>query len=240
MSETLVLRRVRSRCPSRVSSASISSTVGRLPLNSSGSFLTILVSHSATPIGFLKLRRAYSTTSLLFERHRRSPIDGLSSICRSRSSTAEKVEQVGVLENLGGHIRIGGWQGCLEVCDRPALAFMEVGFDLDLEYVVGPAMHGTLTRVPEAFLWTSTPLQQSDMVIPGYSCKNLLHNCPFRPGRRKGPHVLQVAGRQAAHIGECLTKILRKTVNNPGAPAFALLPLPPPQMNLIPKQLPPC
>src|SRR5713226_9021059 len=72
------------------SSASISSTVGKLPLRLSGSVSTIFVSHSATPIGLAISRNAYSTTILFFERQSKRPIVGLSSGWRRRSSAAER------------------------------------------------------------------------------------------------------------------------------------------------------
>lgn len=49
------------------SSASIFSTVGKIPTNSFGSALTMLVSHCATPIGPFRCRSAYSSTTLFRE-----------------------------------------------------------------------------------------------------------------------------------------------------------------------------
>ncbi len=72
------------------SSASISSTVGRLPRSSSGNVSTIVVSHPATPIGFFRSRSAYSTTTLFFDLHSKRPMVGPSSGCLIRSSTADR------------------------------------------------------------------------------------------------------------------------------------------------------
>jgi len=58
-----------------------------------GSVARTFVSHSATPLGFFRSRSAYSTTILSFERHSLSPIVGLSSGCRRRSSTAREANQ---------------------------------------------------------------------------------------------------------------------------------------------------
>lgn len=60
--------------PLQASSASISSTVGRLLFNPSGSRSARPDCHSATPIGLSMLRRAYSTSKCRFDRHRTRPI----------------------------------------------------------------------------------------------------------------------------------------------------------------------
>src|SRR5262249_59209069 len=78
--------------PSRslCSSASICSIEGRLDASSLGRERVICVSHCATPMGFWKSRRAYSTTRRLLERQSSNPMVGLSSGWRKRSSTAER------------------------------------------------------------------------------------------------------------------------------------------------------
>src|SRR6266404_7077570 len=58
------------------SSASIASTVGRLPLRFLGNDSTNFVCHSATPIGFLTSRNAYSTISRSFSLQSSKPIVG--------------------------------------------------------------------------------------------------------------------------------------------------------------------
>ena len=63
------------------SSASISSMLGKLPCNGSGSDLTSLVCHSATPIGLAMSRRAYSAMTRSRVLQRISPIVGTSEGC---------------------------------------------------------------------------------------------------------------------------------------------------------------
>jgi hypothetical protein len=59
---------------------------------------------------------------------------------------------------------------------------------------------------------------------PGYLCSNLLHNFRVLPGCGKSPHIFQVPGREAPHIGKIKPEIGRKTVNNLSAPSFGLPP----------------
>lgn len=66
---------------------------------------------------------------------------------------------------------------------------------LDLEYedMVRPALLDDLSCVPEALCGGIEFLQQGDVVVPRDSCKKLLHDCPHRPGRGEGAHVLEIA-----------------------------------------------
>ena len=66
-------------------------------------------------------------------------------------------------------------------------------------------------------------LQEGNVVIPGDLCKCILHNFPVRPCGGERPHVLQVPGRQAVHIGEGFAKVGRKPVYNARPPPFAIL-----------------
>ncbi len=71
-----------------VNSCSSSSIVGRLVFNSSGKASVNL--YSASPIGLLISRNAYSAVALSFVLHKITPIEGLSLGCLRRSSTAER------------------------------------------------------------------------------------------------------------------------------------------------------
>jgi hypothetical protein len=142
----------------------------------------------------------------------------------ARIGSAEKIEEIRILEDLGRHVRSGGRHREGEITGGLPLPLVKSGLDLELQNVVRPALRSTLTRIPEAILWAFALLQQRDMVIPGYLCKNLLHNCGMRPGSRQGPHVFEVTRRQAAHIRKRLAQVGGESVDNPGTPAFALLP----------------
>ena len=86
-------RRFRNDCSWPVAlpnSASISSMLGKLPFNDSGSDWTSLVCHSATPIGLAMSRKAYSAMTRSRVLQRISPIVGWSVGCFIRESTADR------------------------------------------------------------------------------------------------------------------------------------------------------
>ena len=62
--------------------------------------------------------------------------------------SAEEVEEIGVLENLGGHIRFDGWQRCIEISGRLALTLVSAGVNLDFENASRPAMCNACLGIP--------------------------------------------------------------------------------------------
>src|SRR5690606_11005954 len=58
----------------------------------------------------------------------------------ARVGGAEEVEQVRILEDLRGHVRVGRGQGVLEVVERLALALVGAAVDLELQDAAAPAV----------------------------------------------------------------------------------------------------
>ena len=61
-------------------------------------------------------------------------------------------------------------------------------------------------------------------MAPGKLCNKLLHERPIRPSLGEGPHVFQVARREAGHVGEIPSKISGQPLDDCGSPAFLRLP----------------
>ena len=80
-----------------------------------------------------------------------------------------------------------------------------------------------LAGVPESLFDGRALLHQSDVVVPGDSCKSLLHDCSFRPRGGEGAHVFQIAWRQSPHVRVGSAQVSRKPFDDPCAPACVLL-----------------
>lgn len=143
----------------------------------------------------------------------------------TRIGRAEKVKQVGVLENLGGHIRFGRRQGGAKVGNRFPLALMETSLDLEAENRLRPTLRNRFVGIPLTYRRIIQLVQESDIAPPGNLCNDPLHKFQVRPGHSKRPHVLKVARRETAHFRVCFAQIGGKTVDNLGPPAFLFLPL---------------
>ncbi len=143
----------------------------------------------------------------------------------ARVSGTKKVKEVRVLEYLGCHVRVRGWERGREVGDGLTLAFVETAFDLQHQHVPAPALLTDLPGVPQTNSGIVKLIQKCDVVVPGNLCKHLLHNLVFGPGSGKGAHVFEVARRKALYIGELAAQVRREPVDDFGAPAFALLAL---------------
>lgn len=61
---------------------------------------------------------------------------------------------------------------------------------------------------------------------PGDLCSKLLHSLSVRPRCREGSHVLELAGGQPLHLGECLAEVAEEPIDHLGAPTEGLLALP--------------
>src|SRR5574337_1197435 len=88
----------------------------------------------------------------------------------SRVGGAEEVEEVGVLEDLSGQVRLGGRQGIAEVGDGLALALVGVGVDLYGQDVARPAVLHHLADVPLPHGRVGYAIQQHAVVEPGDLC----------------------------------------------------------------------
>ena len=94
------------------------------------------------------------------------------------------------------------WKRAVEIRDRLALPMHSPGFNLVNQDIAAPAMLNRCLRVPEAFLGRCQLFENRDVVIPGDLCKHRLHNWLVPPGFRERTHVLQVARREAFHLGK--------------------------------------
>jgi hypothetical protein len=58
--------------------------------------------------------------------------------------------------------------------------------------------------------------QKDDVMAPGQNANRLLAIWKVRPRFRKGPHVLEIRGREALHLGECRPQIGRNLLDYAG------------------------
>ena len=57
-----------------------------------------------------------------------------------RIGRPDKVEEIGILEDLPGHVGIGGWESHLEIAYGLAVPLMGAVFDLEAQNRLGPAV----------------------------------------------------------------------------------------------------
>lgn len=140
-----------------------------------------------------------------------------------RIGGAEEIEQVRILEDLRGHVRVDRRQREREVALRLALAFVQAAFDLQRQNAAAPALPGTLRCVPESRLRIAQPVEEHDVLAPGEIWQQPLHNFGVRPGGSEVAHVTQVARREARHVGEGIAEIRGESIDDLRTPAFVLL-----------------
>ena len=134
---------------------------------------------------------------------------------------AQKVEQVRVFERVVRQCRIRRRQASLKVGDRRALAQVQAVFDIQRQRAARPALLHRLFGVPGA-IWCRIQLgQQGDDVEPRQLVSGLLTKLAVRAMLGKKPHVLEVAGRPAAHVRKRVLQVARQAVDHLGAPALA-------------------
>ncbi len=141
----------------------------------------------------------------------------------SRISGTKEIEEVGVLEDLVRHVRVSGRQRGLEVGEGLPVTLVGSVLDLQGKDVVGPARLCALARVPEALVRGAELLEQRDLMGPGNLCKRLLHNCSVGPRGRKSAHVLEVARREATHVGVRFAEVRCQAVDHLRSPPLVLL-----------------
>lgn len=69
-----------------------------------------------------------------------------------------------------------------------------------IEHGTAPAVLQGLASVPLSQLAAVETVKQAQIVAPGDLCNKLMHKCLVRPGLREGPHVLEVASAEPAHV----------------------------------------
>jgi hypothetical protein len=115
---------------------------------------------------------------------------------------SQEVEDVRVLEGLLREVGPRWRERGLEVRERLAGASVQAGHNLGEEHVAQPHALDGLTIVPLPRGLLLYAVQQGAAVEPGQSCSNLLHRFGLGPGGCERAHVLQVARREALHLGE--------------------------------------
>jgi hypothetical protein len=105
----------------------------------------------------------------------------------ARIGCAEKVEKIGILKHLRGHIGIGGRQGQGEVVYGLALPFVGAAIDHLSEQISGPAVLNRGFDVPKAYGGVRYPVQKEAIVEPWNLCSKLLHNVPHPAKPRQTP-----------------------------------------------------
>ena len=136
---------------------------------------------------------------------------------------ADEVEEVGIFEDLGGKVRVCRRQSGGEIVLGFALAEVLACLDLVDEDGLGPAVAGGGFGIPEAGGGIGELVEQGDIVTPRQLCNGALHNCLIRPSDGEGPHVFEIAWREAGHVGESFAEVSGEAVDNFGAPAFVFL-----------------
>jgi hypothetical protein len=104
----------------------------------------------------------------------------------------DEVEDVRVLGQVLGQIRVRRRQGRLEVGDGFARALTELGVDLVHQNVSRPAVFDSRRGIPEPDARILQLLKQDDVVPPGQLCNAALHNCGVGPRGGELAHVLEV------------------------------------------------
>lgn len=127
----------------------------------------------------------------------------------------EELEAVGILHQLPRQVRLRRWQGLGEIRDCFALAADQPAFDLVDENSAAPAVLDRPAGIPEPVVLGFQRVEQAEVMPPGQSCNNLLHNLQVRVGFGKGPHVGEVACRQPGHVREVAPQVLRKPLHRP-------------------------
>jgi len=136
---------------------------------------------------------------------------------------ADEVEEIRVFENLRGEIRVRRRKSERKIVLRLSAALMGLGFDLQRQNGMRPAVLHCMLRIPKPLLGRFELVQQSDVLIPANLCKGLLHNCSIRPRSSKGTHVFEVTRRESAHVRKGAAQVCGQAVDDLCAPALSLL-----------------
>lgn len=66
-------------------------------------------------------------------------------------------------------------------------------------------------------------IEKDAILAPWNLCSKLLHNFTVRPRLSESTHIFEVASGVTGELRKFLLKVVGKTINDPGAPAFAFL-----------------
>ena len=127
--------------------------------------------------------------------------NGLTTL-RRLVAKSEKIEMVGIFQDLRGKLGLGTRQLPLEVCDSGPLAKMKLVLDLNLEGIPWPCLLERLASIPVPQNRVGEPRDKDDDVEPGQLVSGLLTNSTIGAFLREKPHVLEVRRGQPLHIRE--------------------------------------
>lgn len=136
---------------------------------------------------------------------------------------AEEIEQVGIFEELRGHVGVCRRHGHREVVLRLARPEMELALDLNFRHVTAPPMGDGLADVERARVRVFDPLHDLEGVSPGQLRNRLLRNWACWELTGKNLHRQKVAHRKAAHVRECFLQVGGEAVDDSGPPTGFLL-----------------
>ena len=141
----------------------------------------------------------------------------------ARVSGAEKVEQVGVFEQLCSHVGLDRRHGECKVVLGLASAQVQLVLDVHFQDGAAPALGDALVDVEVAGGRVFGALHDLEHMAPGQLRNSLLRNWARRELAGEDLHRQEVARRQTTHVGEGRLKIGRQAINDLGAPGGLLL-----------------
>ena len=119
----------------------------------------------------------------------------------------------------------GGGSAAIEVGDGFSLAPVEIALDLVDQNRPAPAVMDGGPSVPHTLVTVGNLVEQDAVVEPRQLCSNLLHKLLLGPDLGETPHILEVAGREAFHIGKLALQVRCQAIDDFSSPAFLLLPI---------------
>ena len=137
----------------------------------------------------------------------------------------QKIEVVGIFGDFLREIGLRRREGAIEVGDGFSLAPVEIALDLVNQNRPAPAVMDGGPSVPDTLVTVGNLVEQDAVVEPRQLCSNLLHKFLLGPDLGEAPHILEVAGREAFHVGKRALQVRRQAIDDLGAPAFPLLPI---------------
>ena len=142
-----------------------------------------------------------------------------------RGRHGEKVEIVGVLEDLLRHVRVRGRQRTREVGEGLPFPFVQSALDLQDQNIPTPAVFEGGAKVPLSRGTILDPVQDTDIVAPGQFCNELLQNLIVGPSLGQRTHVTEVPRAEPFYSRELSLQILSEAVDNLASPLLSRKPL---------------
>ena len=137
----------------------------------------------------------------------------------------QKIEVVRIFRDLLCKIGLRRRQGAIEVGDGFSLAQVEMALDLVDQNRPAPAVMDGGPGVPHSLVTVGNLVEQDAVVEPRQLCSNLLHKLLLGPDLGETPHILEVAGREAFHVGKLALQVCCQAIDDFSSPAFLLLPI---------------